>query len=281
MKKLGFHCNRLHHIEEGILSNGLRRGEFYNFPAEELPELKRQIKSHDIAMSIHAPLVRPDWYPDPPTWTYLCDMEEEKRRLSLKMIELTLQQAVDFRADYVVVHYPSPVHDTDGADIDELHSIAMDSAYQVSRLGAEYSMEIHIEGFGPSPFLNTTFLKEVFGEFPTLKYCFDMGHLNMEARERGLDFRGFTEGLIGSIGSLHLWNNRGLADYRAYRHIPVHPSQIPDEGWADVHAVIEMLWPSVKSVIFESSHDYPQELGGYSYKEGVQWVKQLVATLSS
>ena len=35
MIDLGFHCNRLRHLEPGVLDNGLARGEFYNFAYPE------------------------------------------------------------------------------------------------------------------------------------------------------------------------------------------------------------------------------------------------------
>ena len=280
MHKLGYHCHNIAHFEEVILANDLGRGEFYNFPADDVLKLKKEIRNHGTVVSIHAPLVRPDWYPDPPTWTFLCDVKKDKRDLTLRMIRGTLELAGEFEAEYVVVHYPSPVHDLDGSDVAELKKIAMDSAHQLSKMSQEYKTEIHIEGFGPSPFLNADFLIEVFNNFSELKYCFDTGHLNMESKERGLDIYSFASQIAQHVGSIHLWNNRGLDDYKAYRHIPVHPSQRPDEGWVDVESILKILWPHTKSVIFENIPHYPQELGDYDYKEGVQWVKQLAATLS-
>jgi len=280
MNKLGFHCQKLEHIEEGILSNQLTRGEFYNFSEGEVSRLKKEITRHNISMSIHAPLVRPDWYYDPPTWAFLCDIDNEKRDLNLRMIELALQQASDYDTEYVVVHFPSRVDESNEASLAELRAITMDSCYLISKLSEKYQIEIHIEGFGPNRFLNAEFLKELFGQFPKLKYCFDTGHLNIESKERGLDLYSFADDLAEHIGSIHLWNNRGVDDYVSHRHIPVHPSQKPEEGWVDVESVLKILWPNIKSVIFESSYNYPEQLGGHNYKEGVQWVKQLAATLS-
>jgi sugar phosphate isomerase/epimerase len=281
MDKLGFHCQKLEHIEEGILSNQLIRGEFHNFSEDEVSRLKKEINRHNIAMSIHAPLVKPDWYPYPPTWTFLCNVDKERKELGLRMIELSLQQANDYDTEYVVVHFPSKIDDSYGASLDELRAITKDTSYLISKLSEKYQIEIHIEGFGPNPFLNVDFLKGLFGQFPKLKYCFDTGHLNMESKERGLDMRAFATDLAEHVGSMHLWNNRSVDDYALYRHIPVHPVQGPEEGWADIPAFLTILWPHVKSVVFESAYNYPEALGGHNYKEGVQWVKQLAATLSS
>jgi len=280
MDKLGFHCQKLEHIDEGILSNQLTRGEFYNFPQDEIPKLKEEITEHNISMSIHAPLVKPDWYPYPPTWTFLCDVDKEKKGLGLRMIELALQQASNYDTEYVVVHFPSKVDESNRAGLDELRAITMDSCYLINKLSEQYEIEIHLEGFGPNPFLNAGFLKGLFGQFPKLRYCFDTGHLNMESKERGLNLYSFASDLAEHIGSVHLWNNRCVEDYILHRHIPVHPSQKPEEGWIDIESILKTLWNHVKSVIFESAYDYPKALGGYNYKEGVQWVKQLAATLS-
>ena len=276
MYKLGFHCNRLNHIHEGIITNALRRGEFYNFPAEELPLLRKEIHRYNILSSIHAPLVRPEWYPDPPTWSFLCDTEKEKRELSLRMIRETLEIAGEYNAEYVVVHFPSPITDGESRDYSQLKAIAMESCYCLHKLVDRYCMPIHIEGFGPSPFLNTDFLNEVFSLFHNLRYCFDLGHMNLAAERREVDLYEFGHGIKTYIGSIHLWNNRGIEDYRQFRHIPVHPSQQSKQGWVDVEAVLNEIGEVAHSIIFESSHQYPELLGKYDYRDGVQWVKQMV-----
>ncbi len=106
--KLGIHCNRLSHVEERITGNGLGHGEFYNFPKEHLPNLKHWLLSHDATMSIHTPLARVDWYPQPPTWSFLCDPDRDKRELNLRLVSETLDYGEDFGAEYVVVHFPAP-----------------------------------------------------------------------------------------------------------------------------------------------------------------------------
>lgn len=281
MNKLGFHCQRMSDFKGAILDTGLKRGEFYNIPAEEIPLLNKEISRHNIALSIHAPLVKPDWYPGYPSQTYLCDADSEKRSLSLRLIELSLKQATDYDTDYVVVHLPHPLDDPDGVEYAELKEIALDSAYHLSKWSDKYKQEIHIEGYGPNPLLSVEFLKEVFAQFPKLRYCFDTGHLNFDVKERGLDFYAFAEGLTEHMGSVHLWNHSCSDAHKHLMHIQVHPSQRPEDGWVDVERILKTLWGHVKAVIFENMPRYPQELGGHDYKEGVEWVKQLTATLSS
>ena len=280
---LGFHCHRLSQVDERIVANGLRRGEFYHFPPDELDALKRKIKDHDLSMSIHCPLVKPPWYPEPPTLAFLCDVDAEKRQLNLKMITETLEVARDFEAEYVVVHFPSPSFTDPGeTSHSEMCDILWDSAERLARLSEEYEVPVHIEGFGPTPFLDGRFIAGMLRTLPCLGYCYDTGHMNMAAQRDGIDNSEFIDQVAPSIASVHVWNNRGLEDYSRYRHIPVHPSQHPGEGWADIEAILSRIVkdkPSVP-VILESGTSYPFALGGYDYRDGVEWVRRLLRTSS-
>lgn len=282
MNNLGFHCQRISHIETGILGNDLHRGEFYNFRVEDLPALRKAIDSHRLEASIHTPLVAPDWYPRPPTWTFLCDVDRDRRELTLRLVRETLEIAAEYRAQYVVAHFPCPNTDATGESRSRLESIAWGSAERLAELSLKHNMPVHIEGFGPSPFLAAEFLSQVLTRFTPLRYCFDTGHMNLASERDGIDFYEFARAMSPHVGSVHLWNNRGMDDYRAYGHIPVHPAQKPEDGWVDVEKAIRILAGKKLSVpvIFENAHRYPVELGNYDYRDGVQWVKELVATLS-
>ena len=279
---LGFHCHALDEFDEAIISKGLQRGEFYNFPSSDLPKLRERIALHDLVMSIHAPLERLPWYPSPPTFTFLCDADVKQRWLSLRMIEHTMQKAQEFGADYVVVHFPSPQSSSsDGLTDEEAFEIAWHSAELLAEKSEEYETPIHIEGFGPSPFLNVDFLTQVATEFPCLRYCFDVGHMHIADEQFGIDIYQFGSDMAPHVGSMHLWNNRGLHDYQTYRHIPVHPSQDPRDGWGDIPRLLQLILPNSPScaVILESGLYYPEELGGHSICDGVEWVKELLTYL--
>jgi sugar phosphate isomerase/epimerase len=279
MSCLGFHCHRLYHIEEGIIENGLSRGEFYNFTKEELPALERQILRYKLKMSIHAPLVRLDWYPDPPTWSFLCNVSKEDRNLTMKMIVGTVEQADDFGAEYVVVHFPTSCSDAAGESQQKLLNIAWKSCDQLAELSAKRDIPIHIEGVGASPFLNAELLCQMLGEYPVLRYCFDTGHMQLASQEAGFDLYAFAEQITPYVGSIHLWNTRSHDDYKTFHHIPVHPSQNPEEGWVDIARVLKIL-AQAHAIILESAYKYPEALGNYDYRDGVKWVKELVKTSS-
>ncbi|MFO8101271.1 MAG: sugar phosphate isomerase/epimerase [Dehalococcoidia bacterium] len=276
--EMGFHCHKLEKIQESILDNGLNRGEFFNFPSGEIEGLRKELANRDLARSVHAPLLKPDWYPDPPTWSFLCDVAADNRNLTFRMITETLARAGDLGAEYVIVHFPTPSTDGEGESSSKLASIAWKSCDELAELSVKWDMPIHIEGLGSSPYLNDGFLAQAMGQYP-LKYCFDTGHMNLAAKRNGFDLYDFAAQMAPFVGSIHLWNNRGEEDYANFRHIPVHPSQDPEEGWVDISRMLQILKPSCP-VIFESPLCYPEELGEYDYRDGVEWVKGIMKTLS-
>lgn len=283
MSRLGFHCHGLDHFGKVIIANGLRRGEFYNFPPQSLPALRDEIERHHLAASIHAPLTKVSWYPTPPTISFLCDVHVETRLLSLRMIEETMELAEDFGAEYVVVHFPVPPSTpVRGIEYDEMRDIAWRSAVHLSDLSQKHGVPIHIEGFGPSLFLTPEFIVEVTDNLRGLLYCFDIGHMHIAARRDGFNLYQFAQALAPCIGSVHMWNNRGIRDYVTFGHIPVHPCQKPEDGWVDVDHILRLIVPQNPScrIIMESSSHYPEALGGHDFRDGVEWTKDLIAALS-
>lgn len=278
MNKLGFHCHQVDLLEEIIVGNGLSRGEFYNLPADDLPELKRLIEHHNLGWSIHTPLVQLDWYPQPPTWSFLCDVDGDNRELTKKMITLTVAQAEEFGAEYIVVHLPSPTSDAPGESEEKLETAAWRSCEWLAELSFKRGIPIHIEGVGATHLINVEFLRAVLKEYSPLRYCFDTAHSHLAAIDNGFDLYGFEAELLPYLGSIHLWNIRDRDDYLAFRHIPVHSSQRPEDGWVDIARVLQVLETKRDSlpIIFESMPLYPEALGNYDYREGVKWVKELM-----
>ena len=282
MSNLGFHCHNLDLFDEMIIGNGLRRGEFYNIAPGELARLKRLVRRHNLEWSIHAPLIQLEWYPQPPTWSFLCDLDSDKRELTMKMITLTVEQADEFGAEYVVVHFPSPTSEEADEGGPKVEAIAWKSCDRLAELSVKREIPIHVEGVGASPLINAGFLKQVLKEYAPLRYCFDTAHTNLAAIQNGFDLYAFETELLPYLGSVHLWNVRSKGDYLAFRHIPVHPSQTAENGWVDIARVLQIMGQGRNSlpIIFESDRLYPEALGNHDYREGVQWVKKLLQTLS-
>jgi sugar phosphate isomerase/epimerase len=266
-----------------IIDNGLRRGEFYNLVPGELPRLKRLLRRHNLAWSIHSPLIQLDWYPQPPTWSFLCDLDRDKRELTMKMIRLTMEQADELGAEYVVAHFPSPSSEESDEGGPKVEAIAWKSCDRLAELSLKKEIPIHVEGVGASPLINAGFLKSVLKEYSfPLRYCFDTAHTHLAALKNGFNLYDFETELQPYLGSVHLWNVRSKDDYLSYRHIPVHPSQTAEDGWVDIARVLQIMGEASNSlpIIFESDRLYPEAMGNYDYREGVQWVKKLLQTLS-
>ncbi|MFP4641314.1 MAG: sugar phosphate isomerase/epimerase family protein [Dehalococcoidia bacterium] len=275
--ELGFHCNHLEYLDQVMDDNGLSRTELFNLPAKDIPELKRKLFARGLARSVHSPLVKPDWYPNPPTWSFLCDVDKDSRNKTFSMLGETIAQAQDVGGEYIVAHFPTPATDASGEDENKLLSITWKSCEQLANLSVQRSMPIHVEGLANSPHLSDGFLTEALSEYP-LHYCFDMGHMHLASQASGFDVHEFAQDIAPFVGSVHLWNVRDRDDYVKFRHIPVHPSQDPEEGWADIKGILETLKPACP-VIFESPVSYPESLGNHDYREGVEWVQEIVADL--
>ena len=271
---LGFHCHNITQIQEGILENQLSRGEFYNFPLEDLASLRKALDEHNLFRTIHAPLIKPEWYPDPPTWSFLCDVEPEHRNLTFKMITETIDYAEEIGAEHIVVHFPIPCTDARDEPESELEDIAWKSCEMLAELSESAEPMIHIEGLGNSPYLNNGFLMRALKQYP-LRYCFDTGHMNLAAHMNQFDLYEFAAEVAPFVGSVHLWNNRGPEDYLKFRHIPVHPHQNSAEGWADIERLLRILKPSYP-VIIESPTRYPEALGDYDYRDGIRWIRDIL-----
>ena len=279
MTELGFHCHDLSHFDTVIVSNGLLRGEFYNFAPETLPALTEEIKRHNLTASVHTPLVKSPWYPTPPTLSYLCDVDEGRRQLSRRMVKETMDTAADFGAEYVVVHFPTPpLASVDGMSYRELRGIAWASAVFLSELAQKHRVQVHCEGFGPSPFLTPEFIVQVTSQLPGLRYCFDVGHMHVASIRDAFDLYQFARQVAPYVGSVHLWNNRGERDYFAFGHIPVHPCQRPEDGWVDIARILDIIMTGSPDcrIILESGVHYPEALGRHDFRDGVKWVKGLL-----
>lgn len=280
MNNLGFHCHNLNVFQETVIDNGLKRCEFYNLPLNELSRLKQLIFKHKLDWSIHTPLFQIDWYPQPPTWSFLCDEDKDRQELTMKMVTLTTQYAEELGAEYMIVHFPSPGSSQTNGDDDKIKNIARRNCNRLAELVVKRKVNVHIEGVGASPLINSEFLTSILKEFTPLRYCFDTAHTNLAAIKYRFDLYDMYKELLPYLGSMHLWNTRGRDDYLTYHHVPVHPNQNPDDGWVDISRILQSLDSLRRSlpIIYESEPSYPKDLGGYDYREGVTWVKELLET---
>lgn len=276
---LGLNVNRIEHLTEKLPSLGLKRAELFIFSRSELPEVKRQIEKQELTVSIHAPVPRPTWYPYPPTWTFLNYLDPEKRNLYVRLVDETVEAAKDLGAKYVVAHFPGPLAEEDaGADIKKLSEIAFDSAARLADISDRYDVDIQIEGFGPSPFLNIEFVAEVLTRHPRLRYCFDIAHSHLAEQRQEIDYYGFLYDLLPYLGSVHVWQSRHVDDYLSHRHIPLHPTQRPEEGWVDVERVVRLVHEKRPTIPFIMEYPgwFPEPWKDLDYREGVRWLQDIL-----
>jgi sugar phosphate isomerase/epimerase len=282
--ELGHHCNQLRHLEELVAANGLQRAELYNYAPEQRDELRSALRRLGIRGGVHAPLYRKEWYPWVPTWMFLHDIDPEPRELSRRLARESILESGDLGAEYIVLHFPGPRSATTAsASLDHQRAVALESAGLLAEWGKEAGVTVCLEAFGPSPLLSADFLVEVFDQFPSLGYCWDTGHLHYSAQRDGFDYYALAEQLRPHVRSIQMWGTRHFDDYRHYHHIPVHPSQRPDDGWVDIDRTLRLLLNGGRSmpVIFESPPRYPTELGAHDYREGIRWVQTILADISS
>ncbi len=78
-----------------------------------------------------------------------------------------MKTAEAFGAEYVVVHFPvTPTTGVNGLGYAQLKAIAWDSAQHLADYSQRHRVPIHMEGFGPSPFLTVDFLNRSGAQFP-------------------------------------------------------------------------------------------------------------------
>ena len=90
------------------------------------------------------------------------------------------------------------------------------------------------------------------------------------------DFYRDLEVLAPAAKSAHLWNARDAATYRRLHHVPLHPSQRPEDGWIDIPRTLRILLGASPEcrLIFEYRED---GLPPAQIKEGFAWVAELAA----
>jgi sugar phosphate isomerase/epimerase len=135
---------------------------------------------------------------------------------------------------------------------------------------------IVLENVGPNPHFQTAeHYRQFFAEFPSLRFCLDIGHLRLLSIRTGIDAVAFARDLAPLTHSVHVYNAR-LPEYHEYHHVAAHPTLRPEDGWADVPAILSAVLAGDPDclLVFEHNLHYP---GGAAFAaEGMRWVQGLV-----
>jgi len=266
-----------HVPEASLLHRGLGHVEFFDYPRKAMDTLKRKYaelkKNGYKGLSFHAPMPRPAFFPFAGVSCFFLNENPDNRTLSFRLVEETLQHARSWQADYIVTHLT--FGKTDTANPDTALDLADKACIKLAALSEQYAMPIHLEFAAYTPSFNSPEqFAGIISQYSELGICLDVGHTMLGARLHGRDYLGDIRILAPQTMSLHLWNTRG----EDQTHIPLHPSQLPSEGWIDIEQTLKIVLacnPRI-TTIFE----YPVNQLTPEVQAGYDWVEEMVLAIT-
>jgi endonuclease IV len=263
--------------EASYLHRGLGHVEFFDYPLNDMAELKKSYEEMAVnghkGLSFHAPMPRPVFFPFSGVTCFFLNEEPERRDLSFQVIEDTLQYARDWGADYVVTHLT--YGRTDTSDPNKAKQLAREACERLAALSNDYRVPINIEFAAYTQAFNEPeqFI-ELVSQHTELGICIDTGHTMFGAQIHKRDYFDDIAILAPHTRSMHLWNTR----CEVHDHIPLHPSQSPQEGWIDIEQTLEIVLAQNTNctIIFE----YPVVEVTSNIQEGYDWIENIVKTIT-
>ncbi len=266
-----------HSSEAGFLHRGLGHVEFFDYPLCDMDELKiiYEKMRHEgrTGLSFHAPMPRPDFFPFSGITCFFLNEEPARRDLSFRLIEDTLQHAQDWGADYVVTHLT--FGKTDTSDPGRAEELAWDTCERFATLSRSYDVPVNIEFAAyTTAFNDPGKFVEIISKYDELGICIDSGHTMFGAKMHKRDYFDDISILAPLARSMHLWNTR----CEAQDHVPLHPSQSPQDGWIDIEQTLEMVLKQNpdSTIIFE----YPVAEVTKGIQEGYDWIENMIRTIT-
>lgn len=261
-------------LAELVDLGGFRKLEIGFYDEETLPHVMDFAATNGLSFGFHDPLPRlpSDGYP------FLTDPDDAKRWRTLDSMRRTLRTAIKYGAEYVIGHIPSIIRDPrPDLSPDRIMGLALSSCTQLTQWSREAGIPFVLENVGPNPyFFQVDAFVEVMEACPDLGFCLDVGHLHLTSVYAGIDSSGFATKLAPHTWVVHVYNATPEM-YRKYHHVPAHPSQLPEEGWADIPAILDRVLAGGDGnlvVVFEYSPEYPADEA--FVREGIEWVKDVL-----
>jgi len=265
----------LSQLSDLVALGNFRKLEVGFYDEETLPRVMDFASRQGLTYGFHDPLPRlpEDGYP------FLTDPDEEKRWRTLDSMHRTMQTAVHYHAEYVIGHIPSVLWEPRPALTEEkILQLAHNSCDQLSSWSGESGIPFVLENVGPNPyFFEVSAFVGVLEAHPRLQFCLDIGHLHLMSIYAGYDPLSFATELAPHTTIVHIYNATPEM-YRKYHHVPVHPSQRAEDGWADVLAIIGCVQQNTRNdltLVFEYSPQYPAS--EEFLKAGIEWVRDAVS----
>lgn len=261
--------------EAGLINHGLGRYEVFDHPEGQLGNLKGFLKDKGLPFGIHAPLYRPVYFPFKPVSCFFLSDDAYKRELSFSLLEETARHARDWGAEYIVSHFAF-VEDTQ--DEDKAWKLASQSASRLSEIAQSYGRPIFIEYSGYSnAFHEPEKYVEVLAPYPNLGLCIDIGHASICSKLRRSDYLKDIETLAPFARSMHLWNTKNYDHWKQQSHVPLHPSQSPEEGWIDIERTLEITLGYNRDIKIIFEYSFIEMSDGI--KDGFDWIENIVRRL--
>ncbi len=260
------------------MHRGLGHVEFFDYPLDDMAELDKAHKKMTVngykGLSFHVPMPRPVFFPYAGVSCFFLNEEPEHQELSFKLIENTLQHAQDWNTDYVVTHLT--YGKTDTPDPEKAKQLAMNACERFAILSREYRIPINIEFAAYTQAFNKPEqFVEYVSQYEELGICLDTGHTMLGAEMHKRDYFHDIGILAPHTRAMHLWNTR----CESYEHIPLHPSQSPDDGWIDIEQTLEMVLSQSpnSTIVFE----YPVAEVTADIQEGYDWIENMVKDIKN
>lgn len=257
---------------------GIGRTEFFDLTDAELDDLGSTLDALTgegrNRFSFHAPIVRPDYFPHTGVTCFFLSEDAQRREMSFQLLGDTLGRAERWGAEYVVCHLTYAPTDT--TDTATAHKLAEDSCARIAAMSTAAGMPVDIEFAAYTDAFNCPDrFTDTVARHPELGICIDIGHAYIGSLLRQRDFHDDIAALAPIARSMHLWNTAGPEHNRRHGHVPLHPSQRPDDGWIDVAQTLHTVLSANDSVniIFE----YPISEITPEIQAGYDWVADIAA----
>ncbi|MCG3201253.1 MAG: hypothetical protein NFCOHLIN_01119 [Gammaproteobacteria bacterium] len=264
-------------MAERLLHRGLGGVELFDFPRQSWGALRRTLagltRQGYTRLSFHAPMPRPSYFHHSGVSCFFLHEDASLRELSFRVIGETLRHARAWNAAYVVTHLT--YGKTDTTDRERAARLARETCSRLAALSDRHGMPIDIEFAAySSAFASPEDFLAAMSGHPQLGICIDTGHASLGARIRQRSYMEDIRTLAPRARSMHLWNTRGPEDPRHRGHVPLHPTQRPEQGWVDMEETLRIVLehnPRI-NIVFE----YPVEELTTEIREGYDWIAGLV-----
>lgn len=261
----------------GIYNVGLREWQVLLCAETGYAGLAAELRARGHRLSAHHPYVSPWRGHDRRQSSLFLHPDPAARELAFAWLDDSLARAAETGAGFVVTHLADAKEFVETSAARVLAAAALE---RMARAAGLFGVELHVEFLGyHSTFNDPAAFVEVLAPYPEVRLCLDTGHLQRWAQVHNRD-PGQAASLLAPVtASVHLWNISSFEEYQRLGHVPIHPSQRPDQGYADVEWILREVLsasPGV-SVIFEPT--IRADTSESFVAEGILWVRDLVKAL--